>query len=123
MLQCKKCKKIFPENNEKEFITVAKKLGYTSLCFVYTLKNFKNKKYDLDIKYGILASEKEIKKAKNLSNRVFVKASENSRNLLEKTKDIILFDFEKMKINKSIIAKTIFLISKVFPLIIYFHIQ
>ena len=32
---------VFPQNNEKEFIKVAKKLDYDSLCFVYSITNFK----------------------------------------------------------------------------------
>lgn len=30
---------VFPKNNEEEFIDMAKKLGYLSLCFVYEFGN------------------------------------------------------------------------------------
>lgn len=86
---------VFPNNNEDKFIEIAKRLGYTSLCFVYPLKEFCRKKLDFDIKYGILCNDKDIQKARKMSNLVFLKAGENQRSLIEKNKDIIIFGFEQ----------------------------
>ncbi len=87
---------VFPSGNEKEFIDVARKLGYNSLCFVYSLKDFnsKKKKYsDFDVKYGVLVDEKKISKNK-LSDFVLVKCRENTRNVIEKNKDLVVFGFD-----------------------------
>ncbi|TKJ17392.1 hypothetical protein CEE44_02555 [Candidatus Woesearchaeota archaeon B3_Woes] len=87
---------VFPDGNEKEFIEMAGKLGYNSLCFVYSLKDFnsKKKKYSgFDIKYGVLVDEKKVPKNK-LSDFVLVKCRENTRNVIEKNKDLIVFGFE-----------------------------
>ena len=85
---------VFPSGNEEEFILVAKKLGYDSLCFVYDLKNFKKKKYNFNIKYCLLVNEKELNKAKKLTSLVFVKVKDNGRYLVESKKDLIIFGFE-----------------------------
>ena len=87
---------VFPNKNEEAFIRLAKKLSYDELCFVYNLKNFptKKNKYNLKIKYGILTDEKNIQKAKKLCDTIFIK-SQNIRNLVEKNKNIIIFDIEQ----------------------------
>ena len=87
---------VFPKDNEKEFIEVAKRLGYDSLCFVYPLKDFnsKKKKYSgFDVKYGILVDEKKVPRAR-LADFVLVKCKENTRNVIERNKDLIVFGFE-----------------------------
>ena len=88
---------VFPQDNEAEFIKIAKKLDYNSLCFVYPFKDFKSEKIksDLGIKYGVLTDEKNLKKAKKLADVIFVHCLENSRHLIEKNKDIIIFGFEQ----------------------------
>ncbi|MCK4521727.1 MAG: hypothetical protein KAU20_04070 [Nanoarchaeota archaeon] len=90
---------VFPRNNEEEFIKVAEKLGCKKLCFVYDLnkyKDVKRRKFNtkLRLEYGILTDEKNIKKAKKLSNYVLVKASDNNRHIIEKNRNIILFGLE-----------------------------
>jgi RNase P/RNase MRP subunit p30 len=87
---------VFPKGNEPLFVEMASKLGYTSLCFVYDIKSFPagKLKYDIDVKYGVLCSEKDVFKAKKLSDAVFVKAPENARHLVESNKNISVFDFE-----------------------------
>ena len=53
---------VFPKNNEKEFIKIAKKLGYNSLFFIYPLNSpFKQIKYEIEIKYGVITSDKNLK--------------------------------------------------------------
>ena len=87
---------VFPNGNEKEFIEIAKKLGCNSLCFVYSLKDFnlKKKKYSgFDIKFGVLVDEKKVSRNK-LADFVLVKCGENTRNVIEKNKDLVVFGFE-----------------------------
>jgi len=88
---------VFPNNNEHNFIEIASKLGYTSLCFVYCLKDFQNKLLEpsINLKYGVICSEKDIAKAKKLTDLIFVKSSENPRHLVESNKNITIFDFEQ----------------------------
>ncbi len=88
---------VFPNKNEEEFVEMARKLGYNSLCFVYSLKDFnsKKKKYSgFNVKYGVLVDEKKIPKLKS-ADFVLVKCSDNTRNVIEKNKDIIVFGFEQ----------------------------
>ena len=76
---------VFPNNNEKDFIKIAEKIGYKEICFVYSIQKIKSKKQTskkLKIKYGILTEEKNINKAKKLSNIVLVDCSDNTRNII-----------------------------------------
>ncbi len=90
---------VFPQNNEKEFIEIAKKLGYGSLCLVYSLKSFKPKKIksDLRIKYGVLVEEKNLRKFNKPKevDFVLVKCNDNTRRVIEKNKDLIVFGFDE----------------------------
>ncbi|MDP7141346.1 MAG: RNase P subunit p30 family protein [Candidatus Woesearchaeota archaeon] len=87
---------VFPKNNENDFIELAEKLGYNSLCLVYKLKSFKNS-YDSKIKltFGVLAEPNEVRKAKKLSEFVFVKSSDKDRAVMENNKNLFLFGLEK----------------------------
>ena len=87
---------VFPQNNEQKFIDMAKKLGYDSLCFVYSLKDFNIKKIksDLKIKYAILAPDKKSRKPQK-TKLVFFECKENIRKVIESNKDIIVFGFEQ----------------------------
>ena len=57
---------VFPKDNEKKFIKIAKELGYNGLCFVYTISKFnkikfeKLKKENFEI-YSCILSEKPSK--------------------------------------------------------------
>ncbi len=89
---------VFPNGNEEEFIKIAKKIGYDSLCFAYPLKDFfqqKKKKYDFKITYSILADDKTINKLKKTNDIVLVKSTENARNIIESNKNIIIFGLEQ----------------------------
>jgi RNase P/RNase MRP subunit p30 len=90
---------VFPKNNEEEFIKIAKKLGNSSLCFVYPYKNFKKKtfKTDLEIKQAIITDQKNINNSKNLTDIVLIQNTKNSINIrliIEKNKNIVFFDIE-----------------------------
>ena len=96
---------VFPDNNEREFISIASKLGYNSLCFVYKFDKNKIAKYKeliknqqkntkLKLYLGILAEFNEINKAKKHADLILVQNSEKNREVLEKSKADILFDLE-----------------------------
>ena len=86
---------VFPNGNEAEFIKIASKLGYDSLCFVYDNKNFNKIKTNFNVNYGLIVSERDIKKVKKMCDVVFVKSGENARPLIEGNKDIVVFGFEE----------------------------
>jgi len=87
---------VFPENNENEFIKIAEELGYSGLCFIYDLKNFKTQKPETKLKLytAIITDEKNTGKAKKLSDIVLVKSTGSDRSLLESGKADVLFDLE-----------------------------
>jgi RNase P/RNase MRP subunit p30 len=89
---------VFPNKNEEKFIKIAEKLNYNKLIFIYKLKDFKKKTYKtkIKIKQGILAYDKEIKKAKHLTNIVLVKTS-NPRGIIESNKNITITSLETDK--------------------------
>jgi hypothetical protein len=65
---------VVPKGNEKEFIEMAKKLGYSGLCFVY--ENAKPCSYDFPVYTGFVCKDK-MKKAdfvfQNSDNRQLVR--------------------------------------------------
>ncbi|MFH1438998.1 MAG: RNase P subunit p30 family protein [Candidatus Woesearchaeota archaeon] len=92
---------VIPNKNEKQFIEIAEKLGYKELCFLYGIKDFKdksNEKYDtkLDISFGIICLPKECHKAKEQSKLVVVKADDEVRQTIERYKPNIIYDFENI---------------------------
>jgi len=96
---------VFPRKNEKEFILLAEKLGYSCLCFVYNFEPEITKKiYDLNelqketkiqLFLGLQASFSNIRKAKEICDFVLIKSdTENDQQILEKQKADLIFDFE-----------------------------
>ena len=73
---------VFPNNNEKEFLEIAGKLG-TELIFVYD--------YNPKIKEGVLVNKKNIMKAKD---NLFVKAEEDNRFYFDDKRKKTIFDLE-----------------------------
>jgi ribonuclease P/MRP protein subunit RPP1 len=88
---------VLPKNNEKEFIEISKKLDFTSLIFCYPLSSFPKQKIK-NQKYAVICSDKEIQKAKKLSNIILLNT--NNRSLFDK-KNLILFDLEKLNTKDS----------------------
>ena len=86
---------VFPCNNEKEFMSMAIKLGYGGLCFIYDSADelIKNKEKFRDSKLKLLFGLKF--KSKEKVDVVAVKAPNNSREVLERGKADIIYDFEK----------------------------
>ncbi len=86
---------VFPEGNEKEFISMASRLGYNGLCFVYgsaddlIKSKEKLKKSKLKLFFGL--KQKSKNKCYDL---VAAKASGKSREMLERKEVDIVYDFE-----------------------------
>ena len=89
---------VFPDQNEKEFIEIAEKLGYKELIFVYEHKfpdqkaKFKTK---LKLHDALLVQHKKVISAKNKSKLVFVKATEDNRFAFEKSRPSLVFALEE----------------------------
>lgn len=80
---------VIPDKNENEFLKMAEKLNYTSICFLYDNKNkdkIKNSK--IEIFYGFFEKN-------NNADIVIVKSSKNNRHFIEKGTTDILFELEK----------------------------
>ena len=97
---------VIPDNNEEEFIAIARRLGCKNLYFLYDHGSYSNKKKDFadsaDIKIvnGILANSNKLKKIKNeMDNGVFVasKSSDNDKEVMEGPLANLIFSFEETK--------------------------
>ena len=86
---------VFPRNNESEFISLARKLGYDELVFVYEDDNdFYKKPAKVKITNVLICHPKKVEKCRQKSELVLVQSSENDRFVLEKTKAYMLFGVE-----------------------------
>jgi len=96
---------VIPDNNEEEFIAIARKLGYKTLCFLYNYDNYQSKKKNfadilgIKIVKGVLADGKNLKKIKNKieEDTVFVaaKSSDKDREIMEGSLANLIFSFEE----------------------------
>jgi len=97
---------VIPNNNEEEFINIAKKLRYKALCFLYDFdfyleKQKKSKTINKKIKIynGILADTKNIQKINNKLQKkevfIAIKNSIINREILEKSKADLIFSLEE----------------------------
>tara|TARA_Y100000310_G_scaffold2558_1_gene3286 strand:+ start:3428 stop:4030 length:603 start_codon:yes stop_codon:yes gene_type:complete len=96
---------VIPNNNEEEFITIAEKLGYGGICFLYDIEDYLNNKkklqigHKLKISFGILANSRNINKikVKLKGQKVFIaiKSSNMDRQVIEGSKADIIFSFEE----------------------------
>lgn len=85
---------VLPHNNEKDFIAMAKKLGFKELIFLYVNKNmFYKGKSDIKISNALLADEKKVQRDIN----TFVKNPEDARFVFEKARPVCVFDLELQK--------------------------
>jgi len=97
---------VLAKDNEKEFIDLAEKLKTNGLCFIYSFKtredflkkNEQIKKLQQKTKIrlfsGLIADSKNIIKAKKLTNLVIYKSTGNDRQVIEKSKQSIVFGLE-----------------------------
>jgi RNase P/RNase MRP subunit p30 len=99
---------VFPSNNEEEFVTLAQKLGWDGICFVYDSvkdKNVLKKINELNklsilkkfkIYNGLLVNRKTIQKFNNKTNLTIIRVNDNVRNAVEKIKPNIIFNQENV---------------------------
>ncbi len=88
---------VIPDGNEDKFVKFAEMLGYSSLCFLYEIEDFKKpmlKSSNLDIYHGVIVSEKDVKKGRKTADFVVVKKPNDLRLCVEKEKPDIVFDVE-----------------------------
>jgi RNase P/RNase MRP subunit p30 len=90
---------VFPQNNEKEFISIAEKLGINNLCFVYEktadISEFQHQT-KIKLSSAVLCKPEEVRKYKG-KTLTLVKAPEDQsklRHIIEKTRPDILFNLE-----------------------------
>jgi len=100
---------VMPRGNEKEFIAIAERLGYSSLCFLYEFDKYKkvdeivkilkksNIKTKLKVYSGIITSPKFVQKARNRADLVVVSCCDNIREIVERYKPDLVIDMELQK--------------------------
>lgn len=96
---------IFPKNNEKEFLEIAKKLRTKELYLIYpfqkNIKPLETKIRELQsitkikLNLGLIANQKDIPKAKNKCKFILTESTEKDQYTLEKLKPNLLFNLEK----------------------------
>ncbi|MBW2973326.1 hypothetical protein KY346_02955 [Candidatus Woesearchaeota archaeon] len=89
---------VFPDKNEKEFVEIAEKLGYSGLIFVYEHKfesGAEKIKTKLKLHDALSVQHKKIISAKNKSKFVFAKAIEDNRFAFEKARPAMVFALEE----------------------------
>ena len=102
---------VIPSNNEKEFILLAEKLGYKTLCFLNNFDKYLGKKKfeskNVKISCGLIADSKNIDRIKNILEKlcfsselkdkvlIAIKSSENNREIIEGSKANIIFSLEE----------------------------
>jgi len=95
-----------PLDNEEEFIKIAEKLGYEELLFLYDFDEYMAKQRHnnapnpkIKIKYGLLATEKNIQKisSKFRNETIFlvIKSSTQNREIIEKSQVNLIFALEE----------------------------
>ncbi|MBD3361293.1 hypothetical protein GF358_00720 [Candidatus Woesearchaeota archaeon] len=85
---------VMPCGNEKEFIGMAKKLGFDELVFLYVNKTqFYTEKEDIKITNFLISDEKKVQKGVS----AFVKAPKDPRLAFEKAKPLCVFGLELQK--------------------------
>lgn len=85
---------VFPNKNEEQFIEIAKKLNYETIYFVYQGNFTKFKDLDVNVKIASIGTLKNIKNIKKKVDLVLVRSSHRDREILEKFKNILIFDLE-----------------------------
>lgn len=82
---------VFPRNNEKEFIELAKTLGFDEIVFVYPSKaDFYHGTSNIKIHNALLCGEKKVQK----DFFCFVRNPEDARFVFEKSHPFCVFDLE-----------------------------
>lgn len=96
---------VIPDGNEKEFIDMAKRLGYSSLVFAYPFgskisdikdnikDNIKDRK--INVTYAILIEKKHLAKVQSIKGLVIAKAEADNRAFFESKKIDIIYGLEQ----------------------------
>ena len=95
----------FPNKNEEKFINLAERLNTKEIYFIYNyqkdISQQKNKLKELQkttkikLKFGLLAKQQEIIRAKKISSFVIIESSGKDQHTLEKLSPNLIFNFEK----------------------------
>ncbi len=97
---------VFPKGNEEKFISVAEKLGYSGLVFVYDFSSadvkkiqqriemLKERSKKIGIYLGFVAKAQDCTKARNHCELVLLKSSDKNHDNLEKRDFDVIFDLE-----------------------------
>ncbi len=99
---------ITPGRNEKAFIEMAQRLGYSELCLAYPFKGKDElekkrrlidrlqKKTSIQLRIGLIAG-KNWQEMRNLADITLIHGQEENREILEKIKPGAMFDIEQSK--------------------------
>ena len=94
----------FTNNDEKEFIRIAEKLGIKELYLIYPYskniqqfkENLQKEQNDTKVKlnFGLIAEQKDIIRARNICNFVITRASGQDQRIIENLRPSLIFDLE-----------------------------
>ncbi len=99
---------VTPSRNEKAFLGMAQRLGYSELCLAYPFKGKDElekkrklidrlqKKTSIQLHIGLIAG-KNWQEMKNLADITLIHGQEENREILEKIKPSAIFDIEQSK--------------------------
>jgi hypothetical protein len=97
---------VFPQDNEQEFIRIAKRLSIPSLCFVYNYDRKDNlwlrkekqvelqKSTDVKLFFGLVAKNAETRAARRQADLILVRSTPDNRLTFEKREVDTVFGLE-----------------------------
>ena len=83
---------VFPSGNEEEFIQMARRVGISKLCFLYTSVPVKTS-FDFPVMTGLLCDEKNIQQMRGKADLLFIRSA--SRTVLEQSAVDCVFGLEE----------------------------
>ena len=95
---------VIPENNEKEFLEVASRLGIKKIYFLYDFDEYDKQRLaglglidkKIRIEFGFIVNQKNFKKAINHSRFLVAKSSDKDRFFIESNKIKMIYGFEEL---------------------------
>jgi len=91
---------VFPDNNEAEFLKIAKILGTRALCFVYTKPQKSGQEHT-----GILAKVADLKKISGKSDLTLIESPQDNREMFQRKGIDIVYNLEPNSARDSVNAK------------------
>ncbi len=85
---------VFPKGNEREFINMAVRLGFGSLCFVYPQMNRKKIDSGVQLYFGTIATFKTINGLRKKSDLTVMEETDDVRKAVEHARPDIIFGQE-----------------------------